>query len=1165
MPSSSGVRSYSLVGSPSTGLTGTGFDQIVDAIHRDAGLAGATDGKDIKAGARAANQLNELIVKAAMATHAADDKVFTVDEVRAMNAYLRSNYASEWTVLHGDDEADAETGYHLVQNDGGNSRYRGNNLLDTVVDGIYHLGFEIRDGHLLNEDGDPNASLEQVAEWLTQFYVDHSQSGTGLDRMTDLIMADAGLDRRISDQQIAAGADAANGLNLMLREALAAAGVARDNWISVSDVVALNSYLRADAGRLAEWTRLHGDDEKRLETGFHKVQNDGASTTFFGENLVNTVADGIYHLGFMIKDGHLLNEDGDRNAALSDVADWLNYFLSDASSTGTGLDRIVDVVKSDRGLARNTAAAEINEGAKAADAMNRIIVDLIGKTGASADGWITVEELTAMNHLIQGNTALLKQWTNLHGDDEGGNASGYHYVQNNGATTDFFGRNLVDTVGDGIYHLGFEIRDGHFLNEDGDPNASLFDVATWLNFFYGQAPVVLGDEGANRISGDERSEQINAGGCDDNVTAGAGNDLVYGGWGNDRIAGDDGNDLIYGGSGNDSLAGGAGDDTFRVSGHLGCGFESYDRYDGGSGKDRIVAYGGKVDIGMAAFGPGNSVEIVDVSAVTGAARIVGDWQNNRLDFSATTFVGKLSIDGGGGQDSIIGSAGDDSIDGGSWGDQTLSGGNGNDVLHGGTGTDQLAGGAGDDTFRVSGHLGSGFEGYDRYDGGSGKDRIVAYGGKVDIGMTAFGPGNSVEIVDVSAVTGAARIVGDWQNNRLDFSTTTFVGKLTIDGGGGQDSIIGSAGDDSIDGGSWGDQTLSGGNGNDVLHGGTGTDQLAGGVGDDTFRVSGHLGSGFEGYDRYDGGSGKDRIVAYGGKVDIGMTAFGPGNSVEIVDVSAVTGAARIVGDWQNNRLDFSTTTFVGKLAIDGGGGQDSIIGSAGDDSIDGGSWGDQTLSGGNGNDVLHGGTGTDQLAGGAGDDTFRVSGHLGSGFEGYDRYDGGSGKDRIVAYGGKVDIGMAAFGPGNSVEIVDVSAVTGAARIVGDWQNNRLDFSATTFVGKLTIDSGDGQDVVIGSSGGDVLFGGTGADILDGRGGNDKLAGGSGADTFVFGVAWGHDVVSDFRDGTDRLNFHDTGVAGLQDLSLAAVGSNALIAWHGNEVLLIGVRVADLGPADFIF
>ncbi|MER2625671.1 MAG: calcium-binding protein, partial [Accumulibacter sp.] len=131
--------------------------------------------------------------------------------------------------------------------------------------------------------------------------------------------------------------------------------------------------------------------------------------------------------------------------------------------------------------------------------------------------------------------------------------------------------------------------------------------------------------------------------------------------------------------------------------------------------------------------------------------------------------------------------------------------------------------------------------------------------------------------------------------------------------------------------------------------------------------------------------------------------------------------------------------------------------------------------------------------------------------------------------------------------------------------NNRLDFSATTFVGKLTIDSGDGQDVVIGSSGGDVLFGGTGADILDGRGGNDKLAGGSGADTFVFGVAWGLDVVSDFRDGTDRLNFHDAGVAGLQDLSLAAVGSNALISWHGNEVLLVGVRVADLGPADFIF
>ncbi|MEF8728014.1 MAG: calcium-binding protein [Accumulibacter sp.] len=838
---------------------------------------------------------------------------------------------------------------------------------------------------------------------------------------------------------------------------------------------------------------------------------------------------------------------------------------SDASRTGTGLDRIVDIIKSDHGLARQTDAGDINQGAKAADALNQIIVDLIGRTGAHADGWITVEELTEINRLIRGNATLLKRWTDLHGDDEGDQVSGYHFVQGNGATTRFFGQNLVDTVGDGIYHLGFEIRDGRFLNEDGDANASLSDVATWLNFFYGKAPIVLGDEAANTINGDERAEQLNAGGGNDSISAGGGNDLVYGGWGSDSVRGGEGNDLIYGGFGNDNLEGGFGDDTFRVAGIAGCGFEGYDRYDGGAGKDRIVAYGGKVDIGLAAFGPANGIEIVDASGTGGAVRLLGDWNDNLLDFSATSFIGRLGIDGGGGRDTIIGSAGDDSIEGGSWGDQTLSGGEGNDVLHGGTGTDRLAGGGGGDTFRVTGNVGSAFEGYDSYDGGAGKDRIVAYGGKVDIGLAAFGPANGIEIVDASGSGGAVRLLGDWNDNLLDFSATSFIGKLGIDGGGGRDTIIGSAGDDSIEGGSWGDQTLSGGEGNDVLHGGTGTDRLAGGGGGDTFRVTGNVGSGFEGYDRYDGGAGKDRIVAYGGKVDIGLAAFGPANGIEIVDASGTGGAVRLLGDWNDNLLDFSATSFIGKLSIDGGGGRDTIIGSAGDDSIEGGSWGDQTLSGGEGNDVLHGGTGTDRLAGGGGGDTFRVTGNVGSAFEGYDSYDGGAGRDRIVAYGGKVDIGLAAFGPANGIEIVDASGTGGAVRLLGDWNDNLLDFSATSFIGRLSIDGGGGRDTIIGSAAGDAIFGGHGADVLAGRGGNDTIAGGSGTDSFVFGNAGGRDVVTDFQDGVDHLDFHGTGLGGFKSLKIVATDNGALISWDANEVLLVGVKAADLGASDFTF
>jgi Ca2+-binding RTX toxin-like protein len=47
---------------------------------------------------------------------------------------------------------------------------------------------------------------------------------------------------------------------------------------------------------------------------------------------------------------------------------------------------------------------------------------------------------------------------------------------------------------------------------------------------------------------------------------------------------------MYGGSGNDVLSGGDGDDSFRVTNNktAKC-FEGYDTYNGGAGKDVIVA------------------------------------------------------------------------------------------------------------------------------------------------------------------------------------------------------------------------------------------------------------------------------------------------------------------------------------------------------------------------------------------------------------------------------------------------------------------------------------------------------------------------------------------------------------------------------------------------
>jgi len=75
-------------------------------------------------------------------------------------------------------------------------------------------------------------------------------------------------------------------------------------------------------------------------------------------------------------------------------------------------------------------------------------------------------------------------WATLHGDDEKrGEETGYHLVQSDGARTFLFGKNAINRVFDGIYHLGFKAhhKGRRLLNEDGNKNASFRMVAYWLD------------------------------------------------------------------------------------------------------------------------------------------------------------------------------------------------------------------------------------------------------------------------------------------------------------------------------------------------------------------------------------------------------------------------------------------------------------------------------------------------------------------------------------------------------------------------------------------------------------------------------------------------------------------------------------------------------------
>ena len=331
------------------GTTGTGLDQIITLIGTDRGLNDRLSARDMAYGLAAADGLNALIAQSVRATGAANDGVITTSDVYAMSQWIRANHLETFTTLHGDDETGIETGYHLLQSDGAFTRIYALNAVDQVIDSLYHIGFAIQDGRFVNEDGNANASVEDVAYWLNDLLaidpaantlvnaaVDpqvHGTTGTGLDALIEAIVDDTGLNDRVGQAQINAGAMAADGMNKILVEGIRATGIADDGDLTAMDMRDLSDWIRAK--RAADWTLLHGDDESGIETGFHLVQGDGGTGYMYGEETVNTLADGLYHTGFGIQWNRFVNEDGNGNATLDDVATWMTLLLRDDLSEGT--------------------------------------------------------------------------------------------------------------------------------------------------------------------------------------------------------------------------------------------------------------------------------------------------------------------------------------------------------------------------------------------------------------------------------------------------------------------------------------------------------------------------------------------------------------------------------------------------------------------------------------------------------------------------------------------------------------------------------------------------------------------------------------------------------------------------------------------------------------
>jgi Ca2+-binding RTX toxin-like protein len=220
-----------------------------------------------------------------------------------------------------------------------------------------------------------------------------------------------------------------------------------------------------------------------------------------------------------------------------------------------------------------------------------------------------------------------------------------------------------------------------------------------------------------------------------------------------------------------------------------------------------------------------------------------------------------------------------------------------------------------------------------------------------------------------------------------------------------------------------------------------------------------------------------------------------------------------------------------------------------------GTTGDDRLSCGATNDIICGSGGSDTFLGGTGNDTYLIDGN--------DLIveNASAGRDLVMSYQShtlEANVeNLTLLGHANLMGTGNVLQNC----LVGNDGNNYLDGCGAND----GITGGVGNDTIIGGTGNDTMNGGDGDDRIDGSVGYDKMTGGAGADTFVVGSLKAHDVISDFKVGTDHIEIQAT-AAQTADLHITSTTSGAMLSYNCGacQIVLTGVDATGLDPHQLI-
>jgi len=655
---------------------------------------------------------------------------------------------------------------------------------------------------------------------------------------------------------------------------------------------------------------------------------------------------------------------------------------------------------------------------------------------------------------------------------------------------------------------------------------------------------------------------------------------AVGGSGDDSLIGNDGTNVLEGGAGNDIFDGGGGDDTLDGGGDTDTADYSGDSVgvtvDLGAGTATM-----EEGVGTDAFTSTDTlIAIENVIGGTGDDTLTGDGGANALEGgdgvdTVTGGAGDDTIDGGAGIDTLIGGAGDDTLTGGQGGDNTSDnniadygaataaitvslsasssvtgdGSVGTDTL---IGVETILGSDHNDVFTADGSFSGQYGAFNEFEGRGGDDTITGNG------TTRVSYEQALAGVQVDFATGTAEGIdaGDLAN----VGTDTFTGGVfEVSASDHDDILIGSDGSDF--------ESFRGRGGNDSIDGGGGSDDRA------------DYGLSNPGEVQGDVTVNIDSVAQFG--LAAGMALDGFGGTDTLANIEHVRGGTandKIAGNAADNSLlgEAGNDTLLGLDGNDqlfGGDGDDDLDGGSGDYDYYGGSTGDDTLRFGGGDlfyqvdygslagpivadlslaTVTKGAGGIDgtdtlvdlelidpssgiEIMGTDGDDTF--IGTEGVDFQewrpgaGTDSITGGTGTDRITYQDAPA---------GGSVT---VDLTTGEAI---DWTG-----ATDTFSGIEQIETGQGDDLLIGDAGNNQFRA---------RGGNDSIVGGDGTDELRYSSADGS-VIADIGAGvaTDGFGGTDT-FSGIENLR-GSGNDDTLIGDGGTDALDggAGFDIADYG------